>query len=135
MLKPLCIFLLGTASVATAVPQSQVVFGSTHEAPSSHASPHSQDAIAAVLEKYSDPVEAMVHLDPASEALLSEPRLLRVSGEAEARWLTEGDKLRLRKERKKFVDITEHEDFYADQVDTLSGHARKFPSQSVQADL
>jgi leucyl aminopeptidase len=37
--------------------------------------------------------------------------------------MTEGDKLRLRRQGKKFVDITDHEEFYAKQVDTLAGKA------------
>ena len=30
--------------------------------------------------------------------------------------MTEGDKLRLRQRGKKFMDITEHQDFYAEQA-------------------
>lgn len=33
------------------------------------------------------------------------------------------DKLRLHRRGKKFMDITDHQDFYAQQVDTLSGKA------------
>ena len=126
MLKPLCVLLAGAASIASAVPQSQVVFGPMLEASDSHSSPDFQTAIAAALEKHADPVEAMISLDSGSKSFLSEPRLLHVFGEDEPRWLTEGDKLRLRKERKKFADITDHEDFYANQVNALAGKASGF---------
>ncbi|OJJ42332.1 hypothetical protein ASPZODRAFT_77068 [Penicilliopsis zonata CBS 506.65] len=71
------------------------------------------EAILTVLQTHSDPVAAMVALDPDSEALLAEPRLLHVRGEETAQWRTEGDKLRLRRQGRKFVDITDHAEFYA----------------------
>ncbi|KAH7909279.1 Zn-dependent exopeptidase [Hygrophoropsis aurantiaca] len=48
-------------------------------------------------------------IDPASATELDEPRLLQVFGE-EAQWMTEGDKLRLRKQGLKFADLTGYED-------------------------
>ncbi|KAJ5220240.1 peptidase family M28 [Penicillium chermesinum] len=123
MLKPLCVLFLGAASLATALPPSQVVFGPASEAPSPHDSFDFQNAVAAALAKYSDPVEAMISLNIESKAQLYEPRLLHVLGEDKPTWLTEGDKLRLRKEGKKFIDITEHEDYYAGQVNALAGKA------------
>ncbi|PYH97635.1 Zn-dependent exopeptidase [Aspergillus ellipticus CBS 707.79] len=65
----------------------------------------------------------MVFLNPDSAALLAQPRLLHVRGEPKPEWMTEGDKLRLRRSGKKFMDITEHEEFYADPVHALSGTA------------
>ncbi|KAI5828256.1 Zn-dependent exopeptidase [Schizophyllum commune Tattone D] len=41
---------------------------------------------------------------------LEEERLVEVFGEGEARWMTEGDKLRLRAEGFDFMDITDHQD-------------------------
>lgn len=73
-------------------------------------------AILAALETHpDDPVAAFLSLRPESAAELAAPRLLHIVGEKEAQWLTEGDKLRLRRLRRKFVDITDHVDFYARQ--------------------
>ncbi|KZT27406.1 Zn-dependent exopeptidase [Neolentinus lepideus HHB14362 ss-1] len=59
---------------------------------------------------YADPVELYKAVDPAGAADLDEPRLFRVPGLEGAMWLTEGDKLRLRRQGVKFVDITETQD-------------------------
>jgi len=80
-------------------------------------------AILAALKTHSDPVDALLSLQPESAAELAQPRLLHVISEKSAKWMTEGDKLRLRRQGKKFVDITDHEEFYAKQVDTLAGKA------------
>ncbi|CZT01302.1 hypothetical protein WAI453_006844 [Rhynchosporium graminicola] len=80
-------------------------------------------AILSALDVHSDPVAALLSLQPELEADLAARRLLHVSGEKKPEWMTEGDKLRLRRQEKKFVDITEHEEFYAQQVDTASGKA------------
>ena len=82
-------------------------------------------AVTAALEAYTDPVDAFVALRPDAARTLAEPRLLHVRGEERPRWMTEGDKLRLRRRHQKFMDITDHHGFYADQVDALSGQARK----------
>lgn len=73
-------------------------------------------AILAALEAHADPVDAFVSLHPEAAAELAEPRLLHVAGEKEPRWMTEGDKMRLRRRGSKFADITAHEEFYAQQV-------------------
>lgn len=83
-------------------------------------------AILAALEKYPDPVDAFVALHPEAAEQLAERRLLRVFGESSAQWMTEGDKMRLKRQGKQFTDITDHEDFYKEQVNTLAGKARKF---------
>ncbi|TFK55290.1 Zn-dependent exopeptidase [Heliocybe sulcata] len=54
-----------------------------------------------------DPVELYKLVDPDGAADLNEPRLLKIWGEQEAEWLTEGDKLRLHRQGLKFTDITE----------------------------
>ncbi|KII92043.1 hypothetical protein PLICRDRAFT_103137 [Plicaturopsis crispa FD-325 SS-3] len=54
---------------------------------------------------HDDPVEVMKLLEPANAAELDEPRLLQVFGK-DAEWMTEGDKLRLRKNGLAFMDLT-----------------------------
>lgn len=124
MMKSICtssLLLLSTSLFSTgfASQESQVHL----TASSKH---HQVDpAILAALEKYSDPVDAFVSLHPEAAEQLAEPRLLHVLGEPDAQWLTEGDKLRLKRKGKKFTDITDHESFYKEQVHTLAGKARK----------
>ena len=85
------------------------------------ASVHTVDeAILVALGTYADPVDALLCLQPESAASLAEPRLLHVFGQEKPEWLTEGDKLRLRRAGKKFMDITDHEDFCLQQVDASS---------------
>ncbi|KAF8837815.1 Zn-dependent exopeptidase [Paxillus ammoniavirescens] len=62
-----------------------------------------------------DPVKVMRLVDPAYAAELDEPRLLQVFGR-EAVWMTEGDKLRLRKQGLSFMDLTGREDHFAAKV-------------------
>lgn len=82
--------------------------------------------ILAALEAHDDPVDAFIALLPESEAQLAEPRLLHVAGEEAPQWMTEGDKMRLRRRGLKFADITDHEDFYAQHaVEPLAGKASK----------
>jgi leucyl aminopeptidase len=105
---------LGGASVSPA----QAVIG-----PPSPAVHTVDEAILAALELHADPVEALISLQPESAVGLAEPRLLRVMGQEKAEWMTEGDKLRLHRAGTKFIDITEHEHFYSQQVNTLAGKA------------
>ena len=67
--------------------------------------------ISSSLESYiNDPVFALLSLKPELAELMDEPRLIRVFGEDDVdqgRWMTEGDKLRLKRQRKGFMDITE----------------------------
>ena len=80
--------------------------------------------ILAALETHADPVAALLSLQPELAADLAQKRLLHVFGEEKPEWMTEGDKLHLRRRGKKFADITDHQDFYAtQQVDVLSGRA------------
>jgi len=80
-------------------------------------------AILAALRTHADPVDALIALQPESAAALAEPRLLRVFGEEKPEWMTEGDKLRLRRAGNKFMDITDNEHFYSKQVNALAGKA------------
>ncbi|KAG1831453.1 Zn-dependent exopeptidase [Suillus subalutaceus] len=66
-----------------------------------------------------DPVQVMRLLDPENASELDAPRLLQVFG-AEAVWMTEGDKLRLRQQGLGFIDLTDHQDLYACHVSAES---------------
>lgn len=81
------------------------------------------DSILAALAANPDPVDALISLRPEMAAQLSESRLIHVLGEDKPRWMKEGDKLRLRRNRKKFMDITDHQELYADGVGAWSGKA------------
>jgi len=68
----------------------------------------------AVLERLSSPgfdaIQLLKELEPAKAHELDEPRFLHVFGEDQGRWMTEGDKVNLRRQDKKFVDLTGRED-------------------------
>lgn len=81
------------------------------------------EAIIAALQTHADPVDALVSLHPEAAAELSEPKLIQAVGQ-EAAWMTEGDKLRLRRDRKKFMDITDHRELYDSINATAAGKAR-----------
>ncbi|KKY32732.1 putative peptidase family m28 [Diaporthe ampelina] len=81
------------------------------------------DTIRAALAAYPDPVDAMISLQPEMAAPLAESRLIHVLSEDKPRWMKEGDKLRLRQDGKKFMDITDHQELYADGVGAWSGKA------------
>ncbi|WWC86572.1 uncharacterized protein L201_001449 [Kwoniella dendrophila CBS 6074] len=69
-------------------------------------------SILSALEQHDDPVKALLSLRPELEELMAEPRLLRIFGQGplDGVWLTEGDKLRLRRQGKKFMDLTDSQD-------------------------
>lgn len=81
------------------------------------------DAILAALDTYPDPIQALKFLQPESAAELLEPRLIDVFGSPKPVWMTEGEKLRLRRDGKKFMDITDHQDLYLEPLHSLSGKA------------
>ncbi|CAK7231219.1 hypothetical protein SCUCBS95973_007837 [Sporothrix curviconia] len=76
--------------------------------------PSAEDVLKAVA-AHDDPVAALVAVRPDLAAELAEPRLLHVFGEAAPEWMTEGDKARLHRHGKKFMDVTDHWEFYAEQ--------------------
>ena len=78
-------------------------------------------SILGAIETYPDPVDALLSLQPELEATLSTPRLLDVAGLDAAVWMTEGDKLRLRREGRFFIDITDRQD--AGKRESLVGHS------------
>ena len=88
--------LLALAALSSALPpRSQLTYSS-----SSLASHHVVDeAIYSALERSNDPVDALLHLQPHLADELAERRLIRVlDDEEEDVWMTEGDKLRLRRQ-------------------------------------
>ena len=126
MLRQALLLILGASQLGFAAQDAQHVFapppGSLDTRPE-----HVVDvAILNALKAHSDPVAALLSLHPEAAKELNQPRLLHVVGEEKPKWMTEGDKLRLRRSRKKFVDITDHEDFYAQQADaSFAGKASR----------
>lgn len=127
MLRAILLLLLSTSQFAlgSQFQGNQAILGPSLELSNGHAQHVVDEAILAALKTHSDPVDALVSLRHGSAADLAQPRLLHVFGEEKPQWMTEGDKLRLHRSGKKFADITDHEQFYAQQVDTLSGKASK----------
>ncbi|KAF7541620.1 hypothetical protein G7054_g411 [Neopestalotiopsis clavispora] len=139
MLRPTIINLLLLASTADRVVSSQgagaqqVVLGPS-AAQSAGYSPETvhhdftteeaKQRILRTVESYPDPVDAYIALHPDSAAALAEPRLLHVIGEDEPEWMTVGAKMRLRRQGKKFMDVTDYHDMYKEQVGALSGKAK-----------
>lgn len=90
-----------------------------------HAGHVVDESILAALDAHADPVDALVSLQPELAAQLAAPRLIHVFGEAGPEWRTEGDKLHLRRQHKKFMDITDHQDLYTGSVHSTAGKASK----------
>jgi hypothetical protein len=94
------------------------------------------DSISTALKKYPDPVAALVSLQPEAAVELAQPRLLRVLGEQKPQWMTEGDKLRLRRRGRRFMDITDHQRFYEQQVDaSWAGNARESEPAKIALEI
>lgn len=129
MLRSILVLFLTTSQLAlgSSIRDKQAVLAPSPEVANARAEHVVDDAILAALKLYSDPVAALISLQPEIAVELAEKRLLHVIGDEKPEWRTEGEKLRLRKQGKKFVDITDHQDFYAQQVDTLSGKASEPP--------
>ncbi|KAK2041985.1 peptidase family M28 [Colletotrichum somersetense] len=122
------LLLLGSSQLVLGSPSDQVVIAQTaeehHAAAAVPVTAWAVDSsIHAALDKHSDPVDALVYLHPELAAEMSKARLIHVFGEKKAEWMTEGDKLRLRRKGRKFRDITDFQDLYADSVDAQSGKA------------
>ncbi|KAI0487707.1 peptidase [Xylaria cf. heliscus] len=105
---------------------SQVVLGASDSLDSNDDIPIHvvDDAILAALDAHPDPVDALVSLRPELADELAEPRLLHVFGRDAPQWMTEGDKLRLRRGGHKFKDITDYQD---DVSITFAGDAHLPP--------
>ncbi|EGX88962.1 peptidase [Cordyceps militaris CM01] len=124
----LLLLTLGLAGLGAASPDSQVIF--SHHA--AHAQHQVDPAILAALKAHKDPVDAYIALHPEAAEKLAEKRLLRVAGEKEAQWMTEGDKMRLRRQGRTFADITDYDEFYKQNaVSSQSGKAH-LPKLSQQ---
>ncbi|GKT58237.1 peptidase family M28 [Colletotrichum tofieldiae] len=129
------LLLLGSSQLVLGSPGDQVVFAPSAEADG--AVPGTawavDSSVRAALETHPDPVDALVSLQPEMAAKMSEARLIHVFGEKKAEWMTEGDKLRLRRKGKKFRDITDFQELYTESVDAKSGKANlpKIAHQSL----
>jgi len=99
-----------------------------------HHEPH--PSILSALSTFTDPVDALIALRPGLESYLSSDRLLQIfdgTPDPEPIWGTEGDKLRLRREGKGFMDVTENWELYQSikNSDGLAGQARTFILSSL----
>ncbi|KAJ6444570.1 peptidase [Purpureocillium lavendulum] len=104
-----------SASASAIAEQQRVLVGPA--APQQQALRHAvvDPAIVRALDAHADPVDALLALQPGLAAEMAAPRLLHLAGDEKPQWMTEGDKLRLRRRRRKFADVTDFEDFYARQ--------------------
>lgn len=136
MLGYVLALLLSASKLGLGLPSqdTQLVLAPSPDFAHVHAEEHVVDkTILAALETHSDPVAALLFLRPELAADLAAPRLLHVAGEQKPEWMTEGDKLHLRRRRKKFMDITDHQDFYAQQAEgSWAGKASRSASSRSQ---
>jgi bacterial leucyl aminopeptidase len=126
MLRSALVLLLSTQfALGASFQDKQAVLVQSPELPIANAQAEHvvDEAILAALKTHFDPVAALLSLQPELAADLTQERLLHVVGEQKPEWMTEGDKRRRSRPGKKFVDITDHEEFYAQQVGILSGKA------------
>nr|XP_031858973.1 uncharacterized protein CI109_005641 [Kwoniella shandongensis]KAA5526045.1 hypothetical protein CI109_005641 [Kwoniella shandongensis] len=122
--------LLATLAVASPLDQLVLSPGLSEKTalevrPSTGSSHNVHSSIVSALNEHpDDPVAALIAFDPAYAAELAKPRLLEVKGDGPARWMTEGDKLRLRREGNKFIDFTDRQDAVDRyQAEAFVGHA------------
>jgi leucyl aminopeptidase len=133
MLRSVLTFLLSISHLGLGSPflDGQEILAPSLEGPYAHSEHVVDNAILAALRTHSDPVAALLSLQPEIAADLAEPRLLHVFGQEKPQWLTEGDKLRLHSHGKKFMDITDHEELYAQQSEaSWAGKACKSASST-----
>lgn len=128
---------LGSQVVLAPPQQADANANTLTAAPASYADAHAghvvDESILAALEAYDDPIDALVSLQPELAAQMAERRLIQVFGESAPEWMTEGDKLRLRRQHKKFMDITDHQDLYTGSVNSMAGKASKNPFRSSRS--
>ncbi|ORY25532.1 hypothetical protein BCR39DRAFT_499090 [Naematelia encephala] len=123
--------LLATLALASPLydAPSQLTLSTSSPSPRIHAVPPS---ILAALEAYpDDPVEALLSLRPEMAQHLAEQRLLHVFEHGEPTWMTEGDKMRLRRLGLKFMDLTERRDL-ADGANQLMAGKAHMPNLTQQ---
>lgn len=133
--------LLGAAGavVSAETPGAQAVLAPSDQTPKHPGDHHdyvteeAQQQILQTVKAHLDPVDAYLALRPEAAAELAERRLLHVSGEQEPEWMTVGDKMRLRRKGKKFMDVTDYQDVYAEQVGALAGKASMFEAHGPRS--
>ena len=85
--------------------------------------------ILSALDQYpDDPLAALLLVKPGLADMMAEPRLLWLFDQEETRsgvWMTEGDKLRLRREGRRFMDLTEDQAVLGESF--VAGKARTYP--------
>jgi hypothetical protein len=84
------------------------------------------------IDRFSDPVEALSHLEPDLTDFLAQERLLHVAGAESAAWMTEGDKLRLRRDDHFFIDITDRPDATLSPGSAFAGKARAYKCTTIE---
>jgi leucyl aminopeptidase len=102
--------LLPSTVVATPI-AGQTVLSPQFPQPAAHIV---DQAILNAASAYDDPVAGLLSIRPELADVLSEPRLLRLLEGEQDVWASEGDKLRLRKQGKKFMDVTDHQHLLGD---------------------
>ncbi|KAI1259021.1 peptidase family M28 [Xylariaceae sp. FL1019] len=107
---------------------SGILTGDVADAPFIHTVDQS---ILTALEEHDDPVAALVALRPELADELIQPRLIHVLGDDEPQWMTEGDKMRLRRAGHKFRDATDFQDMLVDASWAGQAHTPKLAHQSL----
>jgi leucyl aminopeptidase len=142
MQKIIIIYILGIANLllVTAL-EGQLVLppiSEFSEVLPQHGDHSVDESMLAAIQSHPDPVAAYLSLQNENtradtETKLAEPRLLHIMGAAKPVWMTEGDKMRLRRKATKFMDITEHEAFYAKQpYDAASNKPSELPCKRAR---
>ncbi|KAK5626741.1 hypothetical protein RRF57_002456 [Xylaria bambusicola] len=129
LLKLLAFGLSASQVSASLRPASQVVLDSQVSLENTIPVRSVDDAVLTALDTYPDPVDALVSLRPELAQELAEPRLLHVFGHDTPQWMTEGDKLRLRRKGHGFKDITD----YQEEVDASWAGKAHLPELSHQS--
>ncbi|KAH8658199.1 hypothetical protein BX600DRAFT_500185 [Xylariales sp. PMI_506] len=114
------VVLLSASGFGLASLGEQGVLSPSHNVENAFTKYDVDQSIIAALATHPDPVDALIALQHGVADELREPRLLHVFGEERPQWMTEGDKLRLRRDKRKFMDITDHEEFYAHHADAAA---------------
>lgn len=115
-------FLVSALELVVAGPAAQTVLSN-------------EDRIATIetlLAIHDDPVHVtrLLYSGDASGSGLDEPRLLQIMGTDEKQWLTEGDKLRLRKNGVGFIDLTDFQDMDGSALALMSNSDYTTDSES-----
>jgi hypothetical protein len=86
------------------------------------------EGIHAVLAEETDPVEAMLLIDPSMATKLAEPKLLQLfngkDAVGETKWMTEGDKMGLRRQGIDWIDLTGRDSLVSPRFDTKPSEQR-----------